>query len=128
MLTHGVYEYGKQHGRLLATSKFGSDKLQIPVFWPDRKRDQLTIGKLLMEAHQKRLQVEMEYLSQSIANGSPHRVRRVDVYHIQEPYFEGFCHLRNDVRQFRIDRILDLKPTWNRYSIPADYLPSPVTE
>ena len=27
-----VYEYGKEHGRLFATSRFGPEKLQIPVF------------------------------------------------------------------------------------------------
>jgi DEAD/DEAH box helicase domain-containing protein len=128
-LTKELYEYGKQHGKLYATSRYGSEKFEIPVVFPDRKRDVATIAKLLREAFEKRLQVELEYLSHSVASGqSPQRVRRVDVYRIQEPYFEGYCHFRQAVRQFRLDRVLDLKPTWQRYAIPADYVPSAISE
>ncbi|MBI4342443.1 MAG: WYL domain-containing protein, partial [Candidatus Omnitrophica bacterium] len=59
---------------------------------------------------------------------SPRRVRRVDVYAINEPYFEGYCHFRRDIRQFRIDRILDIKPTWQRYTIPPDFVPTAMAE
>ncbi len=122
-ITKEVYEYGKEHGRLFAESRFSKDKLQIAVFWPERKRDLGAITKILTEAFQKRLQVEIEYLSKSATGGeSPRRVRRVDVYAVREPYFEGYCHFRKDVRQFRIDRILDIKPTWERYTIPADFV------
>ena len=128
-LTKEVYEYGKEHGRLFATSRFGPEKLQIAVFWPERKRELGAITKMLAEASGKRLQVEIEYLSQSAKGGEPaRRTRRVDVYHIREPYFEGYCHFRNDVRQFRIDRIIDIKPTWQRYSIPADFVPTSISE
>jgi len=128
-LTKDVYEYGKQHGKLFATNRYGGDKLQIPVFWPERKRDLSTINKVLREAFDKRLQVEIEYLSTSVQTGeSPHRVRRIDVYHVREPYFEGYCHLRQDVRQFRIDRVLDIKPTWQRYQIPSDFVPTAIAE
>ena len=128
-ITKDVYEYGKQHGRLFATSRFSDEKLQIPVFWPERKREMNAITKMLTEALEKRLQVEIEYLSQNAAKGeSPQRIRKVDVYHILEPYFEGYCHLRNDLRQFRIDRVLDIKPTWQRYTVPPDFIPTAILE
>jgi DEAD/DEAH box helicase domain-containing protein len=128
-LTKEVYDYGKEHGRLFATSRFSSEKLQFPVFWPERKRELGSISKMLGEAFEKRLQVEIEYLSQGAPGGEPaRRTRRVDVYAIREPYFEGFCHFRNDVRQFRIDRVLDIKPTWQRYTVPADFVPTAVAE
>ena len=128
-LTKELYDYGKEHGRLFATSRFSEEKLQIAVFWPERKRESGTIAKMLTEAFEKRLQVEIEYLSQSVATGgSPQRVRRVDVYSIREPYFEGYCHFRKDVRQFRLDRIVDIKPTWERYTIPPDFVPTAVSE
>ena len=128
-LTKDLYDYGKQHGKLFASNKFGPDKLQIPVFWPERKRDQATVSKLLNEAFTKRLQVQIEYLSSSVQAGeSPQRIRCVDVYHVREPYFEGYCHFRNEVRQFRLDRVLDIKPTWQRYSLPADYVPAAIPE
>jgi len=128
-LTKDLYDYGREHGRLYASNRYGPDKLQIPVFWPERKRDMSTIARLLHEAFDKRLQVEIEYLSMSVQTGeSPQRVRRVDVYHIREPYFEGYCHFRKDLRQFRLDRLLDIKPTWQRYTIPPDYVPSAIPE
>jgi len=128
-LTKELYDYGKAHGRLFATSRFSEEKLQIPVFWPERKRDASVIAKMLTEAFAKRLRIEIEYLSQSVATGdSPQRVRRVDVYSIREPYFEGYCHFRKDVRQFRLDRIIDVKPTWERYTIPPDFVPTAISE
>lgn len=128
-LTKELYEYGKQHGKLYATSKFSTEKLEIPIILPERKRDLATITKMLNEAFDKRLRVQIEYLSQSVATGeSPQRNRQIDVYSVRDPFFEGFCHFRNDVRQFRIDRILDIKPTWQRYTIPPDFVPTAVAE
>jgi DEAD/DEAH box helicase domain-containing protein len=128
-LTKELYDYGREHGRLFGTNRFGPEKLQIPVFWPERKRELTAITKMLMEAFEKRLQVEIDYLSQSLASGeSARRVRRVDVYAVREPYFEGYCHVRKDVRQFRIDRILDIKPTWERYTVPQDFVPTAAVE
>jgi len=128
-LTKDLYEYGKQHGRLYASSRYGPDRLEIPVFWPERKRDLVTILKTLQEAFDKRLQVEIDYLSSSVQRGlSAQRTRRVDVYHVREPYFEGYCHFRKDVRQFRIDHVLDIKPTWQRYTIPIDFVPTAIAE
>src|SRR3990167_2899839 len=72
-VTKEVYEYGKQHGRLFATSRFSEQKLQIPVFWPERKREVGAITKMLTEAFGKRLQVEIEYLSQSVARSEEHK-------------------------------------------------------
>ena len=127
-LTKELYDYGKEHGRLFATSRFSAEKLQIPVFWPERKRELGAIAKMLSEAYGKRLQVEIEYLSQSVASSeSARRVRRVDVYHVREPYFEGYCHFRKSVRQFRIDRVIDIKPTWERYAIPLDFVPTAIS-
>lgn len=124
-LTKEIYEYGKAHGRLFATSKFSADKLQIAVFWPERTQDVSAVTKMLHETLKKRLQVEIEYVSQRVGESEPaHTVRRVDVYYIREPSFEGYCHLRKDLQQFRIDRVINIKPTWNRYTIPADYVPS----
>ena len=129
-LTKELYDYGKQHGRLFATSRFGTEKLQVPAFWPDRKKDLGAITKMLTEAFGKRLQVEIEYASQGAGGGeeSTPRTRSVDVYHIREPYFEAYCHFRKEVRQFRIDRILDIKPTWQRYTIPPDFIPTTAPE
>ena len=126
-LTKDIYEYGKQHGRLFATSRFNNEKIQVPVFWPDRKRDMAGITKLLQEAYAKRLQVELDYWAFNARGGEPARqTRKVDIYYVREPHFEGFCHLRNDLRQFQMDRVLDIKPTWQRYTVPAGYVPAAI--
>ena len=128
-LTKELYEYGKEHGKLFATGRYSADKLIVPVFWPDRKRPLETIAKILGEAFEKRLQVEIEYLSQqAVQENAPPRTRRVDVYHIQEPYFEGFDNFRQEVRQFRIDRILEIRPTWQRYTVPDHFVSAVMTE
>ncbi|MBI3323925.1 MAG: ribonuclease H-like domain-containing protein [Candidatus Omnitrophica bacterium] len=128
-LTREVYEYGKRHGQLFAVSRYGSEKLVIPVFWPERKRDLASIVRLLKEACDKRLQVEIEYLSEHTGKGEPATLtRRVNLYHVQESSFEGFCAPHQDVRQFRTERVLDVKPTWQRYTIPADYIPAAAPE
>src|SRR3989338_1332007 len=63
-LTKEVYDYGKEHGRLFVTSRFSDEKMTVPVFWPERKRELGQITKMLTEAFEKRLQVDIEYLSQ----------------------------------------------------------------
>lgn len=45
--------------------------------------------------------VKMQYAS---AQGRP-RIREVDVYGVGENYFEGYCHLRKQIRTFKISRI-----------------------
>lgn len=128
-LTKEIYDYGKKHGRLFATSRFNNEKLQIPVFWPDRKRDLGIITKTITEASAKKLQVEIEYVPQAPRRGEPaQHLRTVDVYHIAEPYFEGFCHLTQGLQKFRFDRVIDVKPTWQRFSVPADFVPTAVAE
>jgi len=122
-LTKDVYEYGKQHGKLFATSRFGAEKITIPVIFTDRKRDQAAIVKMLHETFDKRLQVEITYLAQGVPKGEPpQQLRRVEIYVLADDYFEGYCHMRKDVRQFRIDRVLDVKPIWQRYAIPDDFV------
>jgi len=124
-LTKEVYDYGQRHGRLFVTGRFNPDKLTVSVFWPDRRQSVDAIAKVLAEAQGKRLQVEIDYVAQRAAAGeSPRCRRRVDVYHIRDPYFEGYCHLRGDVRQFRIDRVLEVKPVWQRYTIPEHFVPT----
>lgn len=129
-LTKELYDYGKQHGRLYYISRTTNQKLPVPVFWPDRKRDTAAIEKMLTEAFEKRLQVEIDYLSapSPVTPAPAQQARKVDVYYMRPPYFEGYCHLRQEIRQFRIDRILDIKPTWQRYTVPSDYVPHAMAE
>jgi predicted DNA-binding transcriptional regulator YafY len=36
-------------------------------------------------------------------------------------YLAGHCHLRNDLRTFRVDRVQDVEPTGETFDIPSDF-------
>ena len=36
-------------------------------------------------------------------------------------YLVGYCHLRDDMRMFRVDRIQEIKPLHERFSLPRDF-------
>ena len=47
--------------------------------------------------------------------------RKVDIYSISSKYIIGYCHLRKDMRKFRISRISSARLTDNFYSIPQNF-------
>ena len=49
--------------------------------------------------------------------------REVDIYSLGALYFEAFCHLREQLRTFRIDRVISTKIVKRNYTIPDDYIP-----
>ncbi|MDH3427599.1 MAG: WYL domain-containing protein, partial [Gemmatimonadota bacterium] len=65
---------------------------------------------------------EIVYVS---ADGATPTVRTLDPYGIAVAdghwYAIGHCGVRKDVRVFRIDRIIDLRTTENRFEVPADF-------
>ncbi len=124
-ITRDLYDFGREQGYIFIEGKEDQPKRKVPLFWPDRKRDLESITKLLQEAHTKCLQVQFEYIAQGgFAADAQAEVHHVDVYHMEGKNFEGFCHERNDIDAFRIERILDIKPTWKRYSIPRGFVPT----
>ncbi|WP_277814278.1 YafY family protein [Bacillus sp. LL01] len=54
-----------------------------------------------------------------------HSKRKIDPYRIihwnLNWYVAGFCHFRNDIRSFRVDRIETLVPTENQFKQPEDF-------
>jgi len=78
--------------------------------------------ELLKEAMSKNLRVKINYYSMS----SDETVeRKIDTYNIffnnGAPYLAAYCHLREGIRTFRVDRIKDIEITDEKYSIPDDY-------
>ena len=67
--------------------------------------------------------VELKY--DSVISGATER--RVDPYFVvfrgSAFYFVGYCHLRKDFRTFRVDRIVDIAPTADRFVKKADIRP-----
>ena len=117
-LTKDLYEYGLAHGEIKCTSKYSNQVINIPVNWNvSRKR----ILAVLDEAFKRRLRVELEYVTVRDGGANERSRRAVDIYAYDGATFEGYCHLRQDVRHFRVERVLDARPTFMTYHIPADY-------
>ena len=73
-----------------------------------------SIRAALEQARAEQKTVEIDYVS----TGLLRKKRRLNVYGLSGNYVEGFCHLRQDIRNFRIDRILGATLTEERYQIP----------
>ena len=86
--------------------------------------DQVVAGHLrrLVTAARRHVTVEIDYVT-----ASRHAAQRrgLDpygiVHHAGEWYVVGHCHLRGDVRTFRIDRIATLADTAERFKPPASF-------
>ena len=113
-LTKELYEYGKQHGELICRSKLSDRPLIIPVSWQERNPRVL---QLLELASQRHLRVELVYRSPGVP--APQR-RQVDIYHYDGALFEGYCHTRQAPCRFRVDRVLDARPTMIGYAVPRE--------
>ncbi len=76
---------------------------------------------MLSSAVQERQQLDLRYLSfhgdESERAFDPYGI----VFHDGYWYTSGYCHLRNDLRTFRIDRILALEPLALSFERPADF-------
>jgi predicted DNA-binding transcriptional regulator YafY len=81
---------------------------------------------VLRDAIRDRRRVRMLYRSVAQADA---RERDVSPYVLAHSrgwwYVVGFCHLRRDVRTFRIDRILEVRPLAQDADIPAEFDPRP---
>jgi predicted DNA-binding transcriptional regulator YafY len=86
---------------------------------PARSAPQL---EKLWEAVHDRRQVSMLYRGQNQAEASQ---RDFDPYVLVHgwgrQYCLGYCHLRQDIRSFRVDRILKLELLEQKFEIPADF-------
>ena len=118
-LTRDLYEYGKAHGELICRSKLGDRPLIIPVSWQERNP---RIVQLLELASQRHLQVELLY--RSPGEPTPQQ-RQVDIYHYDGASFEAYCHTRQTCCRFRVDRVLEARPTMIGYAVPREAVATP---
>lgn len=79
-------------------------------------------GRALERAAAERQTVEMDYLK---AGATKPERRRIDPYALGYRYgywyVVGRCHLRDAIRDFRLDRIRALEPTGLCFTYPADF-------
>ncbi|MBX3081306.1 MAG: YafY family transcriptional regulator [Anaerolineae bacterium] len=76
---------------------------------------------ILSSAVQQRHHVFLNYLSwrgdKTERDFDPYGI----LFHDGYWYTSGYCHLRNDLRTFRLDRILELKPTEQPFERPEEF-------
>lgn len=118
-ITRDLYEHGKKQGHVLFESFVDGKVHSIPVPWgaPAQK----PILQIIEDAFQKRKRLAIEYVSSENSDGLGFKkARLIDIYSIKKDAIEAFCHLRGDLRLFRISRILKAEPQEESYAIPQD--------
>jgi len=73
------------------------------------------IETALKEAFDKRLMVRIVYPSTDL------KWRKVQIYEIENGFINAFCHLREEMRNFRISEIQDVQLTAENYKIPDSF-------
>ena len=119
-LTRDVYEYGKTHGHILFTS-YGDGKVHsIPVKWNGAVEK--PVAAVVAEAFENRRRLAIEYVSSEDPDGKGfQKARLIDVYRMKpNGEVEAYCHLRNALRNFRMNRIVRAEVLPESYVIPVD--------
>lgn len=129
-LTKNLYEHGKAKGFVLFESYTDGRIHSIPVSWGKEENPALSekggvkrsITGIVEDAFNKKVRLSIEYVSAQNTDGLGYsKVRLVDVYGIKSREIEGYCHLRQSIRSFRLDRIVRAELTGETYFIPQDF-------
>ena len=99
-ITRDVYEYGRKHGHLWYENN--GRRETIPVRWGNGK----TVIELIMDAYRSGEQIEIEYLKTEAEERS---IRKIDIRSLRNNQIQAFCHLKQAVRIFNIDKIVGVK-------------------
>ena len=81
------------------------------------------INILLKRAFKEKRKVKIRYYN---PHNDESTVRVVDIYKIYNGVIVGFCHLREDERNFVIDRINSVAILEEKYSIPKGWSPESI--
>ena len=78
--------------------------------------------EVLHKAAREGRRVHMRYFSASSGTVTERDVDPYQLHHSQGTWYViGYCHLRNEVRMFALDRIQNLRETKTRFKPPADF-------
>ncbi len=100
-VTKEVYDYGLQHGHIWYTT--GGNKEKIIARW--YKVDRPTVGKIITDALASGQQLEIDYMDDQ---GQVSK-RKIDIQAVKGNKVKAFCHLRDAIRIFDLDRIKSAK-------------------
>lgn len=120
LLTRDLYEYGKQKGHVLFESFIDRKIHSIPVAWNEPLT--LPVAEVVNRALSERRRLTIEYISSQDSDGTGFKKERVIEVHKVKPNgeIEAYCHLRKDIRNFRMSRIARAELTAEAYTIPQD--------
>lgn len=100
-VTRNVYEYGQRHGHLWYEDM--GRRQTIPIRWGNGS----TIKEQIQAAYRNGEQIEIDYLkTETEESGS----RRIDIKLITNNHVQAYCHLKQSIRIFNIDKIFKVKP------------------
>jgi hypothetical protein len=100
-VTREVYEYGLNHGYIWYTNS--GQKEKIMARWYQNNKP--TVEERLRLALSKGEQLEIEYIDEQ--GKVSHR--RIDIQQIRGNKVKAFCHLREAIRIFDLDKIKNVK-------------------
>ncbi len=108
-LTRDLYEYGLKHGSLLFESKNNTGLKTVAASWGANSSG-AEIKAVLAQAFKNKEVVEIDYVSTRSEDGEDARKKRnIEVYAIKNDIIEAYCHTRQDMRHFKLHRILEAK-------------------
>lgn len=96
-ITRDIYEYGRQHGYLWYDDM--GRRESIPIRWGNG----VTVEEQVVSAYRNGEQIEIDYLKTERENRG---LRKIDIKLIKNNQVQAFCHLKQGVRIFNIDRII----------------------
>ncbi len=86
-------------------------------YWREEIEYDEELYEVWKEAVRNRQTVKIKY--DSTTSGVSERL--VDPYASRAPYVDGYCHTRNEVRMFRLDRVLELTLTDQKFEKIKDW-------
>lgn len=103
-LTKELYDYGLKHGHLLFESYTDRKVVSVPVSWG--MADEAEVRTLLARAQAEGRALEVDYVSREDAGGGFLKTRKIEIRALKGDEVEAYDHLRQDIRNFRIGRIV----------------------
>lgn len=119
-VTKELYEFGRANKHVFFFSRPTGEKVSVPVLWGTRAAQ--SVPSALRSAFLQRRRVRLVYaeLPAGRRKTELQSEREVDIHKIGTETIEGFCHLRNARRTFRIDRIVSAVATETAYRTHDD--------
>lgn len=99
-ITRDIYEYGKKHGNLWYDTMGKKEK--ITVRWGDGA----SVASKILNAFKNGEQVEIEYLKTDLEERGK---RRIDIKSIKGNQLQAYCHLKQAIRVFNLDKVIDVQ-------------------